>query len=151
MTEVSLSHALRFPTCRAMCVTSSCTSERLQFDELIRYSLANIVNGRLMGFIGSVPGSQSITSGGVAFNQYLVVDKLPLLFHIGLRKITTLVHATVAKMIPSTHARLERLSVCSPVCPGLHARQPAAWQCVPTDARLVEILSSSVQLFVLNL
>jgi len=48
----------------------------------------------------SLPGG----GGGFTFNQYLVVDEAPLLFHTGLRRIFPLVRDAVSRVLP-----LERL------------------------------------------
>ena len=42
-----------------------------------------------------IPGA-----GGFSFNQYLVVDDEPLLFHSGLRKMFPLVREAVASVLP---------------------------------------------------
>jgi len=38
-------------------------------------------------------------AGGFSFNQYLIVDDRPLLFHTGLRKMFPLVHEAVASIL----------------------------------------------------
>ena len=43
--------------------------------------------------------------GGFSFNQYLIVDDEPLLFHTGLRKIFPLVHEAVASVLPPQRLR----------------------------------------------
>jgi flavorubredoxin len=40
-------------------------------------------------------------AGGFSFNQYLIVDEEPLLFHTGLRKMFPLVQAAVASILPA--------------------------------------------------
>lgn len=42
----------------------------------------------------------SIPGGGFSFNQYLIVDDEPLLFHTGLRKMFPLVHEAAASVLP---------------------------------------------------
>jgi flavorubredoxin len=46
----------------------------------------------------------SIAGGGVTYNQYLLVDEEPLLFHAGKRRMFSQVHEAVAHVLP-----LERL------------------------------------------
>ena len=43
--------------------------------------------------------------GGFTFNQYLIVDQAPLLFHTGLRKMFPLVREAVASVTPVTSLR----------------------------------------------
>ena len=43
----------------------------------------------------SIPGA-----GGFSFNQYVIVDDEPLLFHAGLRKMFPLVREAVATILP---------------------------------------------------
>ncbi len=44
-------------------------------------------------------------AGGFSFNQYLIVDDEPLLFHTGLRKMFPLVREAVASILPVTKLR----------------------------------------------
>ena len=46
------------------------------------------------------PVPPSVIPGGFSFNQYLIVDDEPLLFHTGLRKLFPLVSEAIAKIIP---------------------------------------------------
>jgi flavorubredoxin len=48
--------------------------------------------------------------GGFSFNQYLVVDDQPLLFHTGPRRMFPLVHAAVARVMPVARLRYVGLS-----------------------------------------
>lgn len=48
--------------------------------------------------------------GGFTFNQYLVVDEAPLLFHTGLRRIFPLVREAVARVLPLERLRYVALS-----------------------------------------
>jgi flavorubredoxin len=48
--------------------------------------------------------------GGFNFNQYLVVDDEPLLFHTGLRRMFPLVREAIEAVIPVTHLRYLGLS-----------------------------------------
>ncbi len=53
----------------------------------------------------TIPGA-----GGFSFNQYLIVDDDPLLFHAGLRKIFPLVREAVATIMPVEKLRYVTLS-----------------------------------------
>ena len=44
-------------------------------------------------------------AGGFSFNQYLIVDDEPLLFHTGLRKMFPLVQQAVASILPVEEVR----------------------------------------------
>lgn len=46
-----------------------------------------------------------LPGGGFSFNQYLIVDDEPLLFHTGPRKMYALVHEAVASVIPVQRLR----------------------------------------------
>jgi flavorubredoxin len=46
-----------------------------------------------------------IPGGGFSFNQYLIVDDAPLLFHTGLRKIFPAVRAAIARVMPVERLR----------------------------------------------
>jgi hypothetical protein len=48
----------------------------------------------------STPVAADLIPGGFTFNQYLIVDDAPLLFHTGLRKMFPLVREAVASVIP---------------------------------------------------
>jgi len=49
-------------------------------------------------------------AGGFSFNQYLIVDEEPLLFHTGLRKMFPLVKEAVASILPVANLRYIALS-----------------------------------------
>jgi len=53
----------------------------------------------------STPVMMDGGSGGFSFNQYLVVDDDPLLFHTGLRKMFPLVREAVASVVPVDRLR----------------------------------------------
>ena len=48
----------------------------------------------------STPVPPEQIPGGFTFNQYLIVDDAPLLYHTGPRKIFPLVKAAIASVIP---------------------------------------------------
>jgi flavorubredoxin len=52
----------------------------------------------------------NIVPGGFSFNQYLIVDDQPLLFHTGPRKMFPLVREAVESVIPVTDLRFIALS-----------------------------------------
>ena len=70
--------------------------------------------------------------GGFSFNQYLIVDDEPLLFHTGPRKMFPLVREAVARVLPVARLRylalshVEAAALRAPVryrrCLGLHQR-----------------------------
>jgi hypothetical protein len=53
----------------------------------------------------SVAISPAVFPGGFSFNQYLVVDDQPLLFHTGPRKMFPLVREKIEKVIPVSQLR----------------------------------------------
>ena len=48
----------------------------------------------------STPVPPKVIPGGFTFNQYLIVDDAPLLYHTGLRKMFPLVRDAIASVIP---------------------------------------------------
>jgi flavorubredoxin len=53
----------------------------------------------------NTPVPPAVVPGGFSFNQYLVVDEQPLLFHTGPRRMFSLVHQAVASVIPPERLR----------------------------------------------
>jgi flavorubredoxin len=53
----------------------------------------------------STPVGPDFIPGGFTFNQYLIVDDQPLIFHTGLRKMFPLVREAVASVIPVERLR----------------------------------------------
>jgi flavorubredoxin len=53
----------------------------------------------------SIAMPPSVIPGGFSFNQYLVVDERPLLFHTGPRKLFGLVRAQIEKVMPASRLR----------------------------------------------
>lgn len=82
-------------------------------------------------------------AGGFSFNQYLIVDDEPLLFHTGLRKMFPLVREAVASVVPVEKLRYISFShVEADECGSLNEWLVAAPQSVPlcgTVAALVSI------------
>src|SRR5712692_4737086 len=58
----------------------------------------------------STPVSPDLIPGGFTFNQYLIVDDEPLLFHTGLRRTFPLVREAVASVIAPERLRYIGLS-----------------------------------------
>ena len=76
----------------------------------------------------------SVIPGGFTFNQFLIVDEAPLLFHTGLRKMFPLVREAVARVLGDA-ARLRYVSFChveADECGALNA-----WLATAPQAELV--------------
>jgi flavorubredoxin len=58
----------------------------------------------------NTPVSEQVVPGGFSFNQYLILDEEPLLFHTGPRKLFPLVREAVAAVIPVGRLRYVGLS-----------------------------------------
>ncbi|MBI3452218.1 MAG: MBL fold metallo-hydrolase, partial [Rhodospirillales bacterium] len=58
----------------------------------------------------STPVPPSVVPGGFTFNQYLVVDDAPLLFHAGQRRLFPQVAAAIARVMPVERLRYVALS-----------------------------------------
>ena len=89
------------------------------------------------------PFPPSVIPGGFSFNQYLLVDEQPLLFHTGLRKLFPFVREAVASVLP-----LERLHHISfshfeaGECGALNewlAAAPTAWPLCGSVAAMVSV------------
>ena len=84
----------------------------------------------------------SIAGGGITFNQYLLVDDEPLLFHTGQRRMFPEVQKAIASILP-----LERLRWISfshfeaDECGALNQLLAAAPRAVPLCGRLLAMLS----------
>lgn len=81
---------------------------------------------------------------GFSFNQYLVVDDEPLLFHTGPRKMFALVREAVANVLPVEHLRYIAFShVEADECGSLNDWLAAAPQSVPVCGRVAAMVSIS--------
>ena len=81
-------------------------------------------------------------AGGFSFNQYLVVDDEPLLFHTGPRKMFPLVREAVATVLPTTKLRYIALShVEADECGSLNEWLAAAPQSVPLCGSVAALVS----------
>jgi flavorubredoxin len=82
--------------------------------------------------------------GGFSFNQYLIVDEEPLLFHTGPRKMFPLVHEAVASVLPVDRLRYIAFShVEADECGSLNEWLGAAPQSVPLCGTVAAMVSIS--------
>jgi flavorubredoxin len=82
--------------------------------------------------------------GGFSFNQYLIVDDEPLLFHTGLRKMFPLVHEAVASVLPVDRLRYIAFShVEADECGSLNEWLGAAPLSVPLCGTVAAMVSIS--------
>jgi len=80
--------------------------------------------------------------GGFSFNQYLVMDRKPLLFHTGPRKLFPLVREAVAAIMPVEDLRYIALShVEADECGSLNEWLKAAPQAVPVCGSVASLVS----------
>ena len=81
-------------------------------------------------------------AGGFSFNQYLIVDDEPLLFHTGPRKLFPLVREAVASVIPVATLRYVSFShVEADECGSLNEWLEAAPQAVPLCGSIAAMVS----------
>lgn len=84
----------------------------------------------------------SIVPGGFSFNQYLIMDDEPLLFHTGPRKLFPLVSEAVASVMPVERLRYISFShVESDECGSLNEWLAAAPLAVPLCGRVAALVS----------
>jgi flavorubredoxin len=80
--------------------------------------------------------------GGFSFNQYLIVDDQPLLFHTGMRKMFPLVREAVASVISPERLRYVSFShVEADECGSLNEWLAVAPQAVPLCSALAALVS----------
>lgn len=90
----------------------------------------------------STPVPPSAFPGGFSFNQYLVVDDEPLLFHSGMRSLFPLVTQAIERVLPVSTLRYIGLSHFeSDECGALNMFLEAAPHAVPVSSRLAAMLS----------
>lgn len=90
----------------------------------------------------STPVGPDLIPGGFTFNQYLIVDDQPLLFHTGLRKMFPLVREAVASVIPVERLRHISFShVEADECGALNQWLAAAPDSVPLCGRVAASVS----------
>jgi flavorubredoxin len=81
-------------------------------------------------------------AGGFSFNQYLIVDDAPLLFHTGPRKMFPLVHEAVASLMPVARLRYIGFShVEADECGSLNQWLAAAPQSQPLCGTVAAMVS----------
>jgi flavorubredoxin len=86
-----------------------------------------------------IPGA-----GGFSFNQYLIADDEPLLFHTGLRKMFPLVREAVASILPVDNLRYIAFShVEADECGSLNEWLAASPQAVPLCGNVAAMVSIS--------
>ena len=84
----------------------------------------------------------NLVPGGFSFNQYLVVDDQPLLFHTGPRKMFPLVWEAVESVMPVSHLRFIALSHFeADECGSLNEWLGVAPQAVPLCSRVAAMVS----------
>jgi flavorubredoxin len=84
----------------------------------------------------------SVVPGGFSFNQYLVVDDEPLLFHTGLKRTFPLVREAIARVIPVERLRYVAFSHFeSDECGALNALLAVAPRAVPVCGRVAALVS----------
>ncbi len=84
----------------------------------------------------------SLVPGGFSFNQYLVLDDEPLLFHTGLRRMFPVVREAIERLIPV--ARLRHVAFShfeSDECGALNALLAVAPGAVPVCGRVAAMVS----------
>jgi flavorubredoxin len=92
----------------------------------------------------NTPLSEPAVPGGFSFNQYLIVDDEPLLFHTGLRGIFPLVREAVASVLPVERLRYLALSHFeADECGALNEWLAVAPQAVPVCSRVAAMTSVS--------
>lgn len=81
-------------------------------------------------------------AGGFSFNQYLIVDDQPLLFHTGPRKLFPLVRVAVEHLIPAQRLRFVALSHFeADECGSLNDWLAVAPQAVPACSQIAAMVS----------
>jgi flavorubredoxin len=90
----------------------------------------------------STPLPPSVVPGGFSFNQYLVVDNEPLLFHTGLRKLFPSISEAVARVMPVDRLRYISFSHFeADECGALNQWLAAAPQAMPVCGRIAAMTS----------
>jgi flavorubredoxin len=90
----------------------------------------------------STPLPLDVAAGGFTFNQYLVVDEEPLLFHTGPRKLFSIVRDAVARVMPPERLRWIGFShVEADECGSLNDWLRLAPQAVPLCGQVAAMVS----------
>ena len=83
--------------------------------------------------------------GGFSFNQYLIVDDEPLIFHTGPRKMFSLVREAVASVMPVAELRYVAFShVEADECGSLNEWLAVAPQSVPLCGTVAAVARSTI-------
>lgn len=92
----------------------------------------------------SIPVGPDLVPGGFSFNQYLIVDEQPLLFHTGPRKMFPMVRAQIEKVLPLSKLRYLAFShVEADECGSLPDFLAAAPQARPVCSEVAALVSVS--------
>jgi flavorubredoxin len=84
----------------------------------------------------------SLVPGGFSFNQYLVVDDEPLLFHTGPKRLFPLVREAIARVLPVERLRYLAFSHFeSDECGALNPLLAAAPHAIPVCSRVAALVS----------
>jgi flavorubredoxin len=90
----------------------------------------------------NTPLSEQVAPGGFSFNQYLIVDDEPLLFHTGQRRMFPLVREAVASLIPPERLRYISFSHFeADECGSLNEWLAVAPQSVPVCGKIAAMVS----------
>lgn len=90
----------------------------------------------------NTPLSEQVVPGGFSFNQYLILDEEPLLFHTGPRKLFPLVREAVAAVIPVGRLRYVGLShVEADECGSINEWLAAAPRAEPLCSQVAAMVS----------
>src|SRR5437763_6446278 len=90
----------------------------------------------------ATPVPPSAVPGGFSFNQYLIVDDQPLLFHTGLRRIFPAVREAIARVMPVERLRWISFSHFeADECGALNEFLAAAPNALPLCGGLLAMLS----------
>jgi flavorubredoxin len=90
----------------------------------------------------NTPLPPSVAPGGFSFNQYLILDDEPLLFHTGLRKLFPLVSEAVQSVMPLERLRYVAFShVEADECGSLNDWLRVAPQAVPVCGQIAAMVS----------
>ncbi|MEP6961503.1 MAG: MBL fold metallo-hydrolase [Acidobacteriota bacterium] len=90
----------------------------------------------------STPVDIPAIPGGFTFNQYLIVDQQPLLFHTGYRRMFPLVSEAISKVMPLDRLRYAGLSHFeADECGSLNDFLAVAPQCAPVCSDLGALVS----------
>lgn len=91
----------------------------------------------------STPVPPTVVPGGFSFNQYLIADYEPLLFHTGSRRLSPLVREAVATVLPVSRLRYVGYSHFeSDECGGVNEFLALAPQAVPLCGRINAMINS---------